>query len=200
MARKCSPVFSWKSYLCISKLVLWPLSFLVFHKILSFLPTSDRQKCLIPSYTMSKLLRLSWIPIWRCLGTAFYFSETTGLFGLAQRCTWGFLSFTSNIILYLFSSLSFCSLSLFSSKICIFAFFALYALFPNEDSTFFFLQVFCSALNRDLPMGAFWGISVSNWYMWHLFNKLCASTFRKREISAECYWSVPSSSWVLAVL
>lgn len=38
-------------------IILWPLYILVFLKILSFLPTADRQKCLFLSYLMSEFFR-----------------------------------------------------------------------------------------------------------------------------------------------
>lgn len=147
------------AYISLKIIILWPSSFLVFHKILSIIPSSDRKMCLILPYLMSALSRLFVIPIWE-------------MYFISQKLAplWSCIEMnlrTSFIpILYysvLFSSLSFCLFVFFSSKITSFAFFTLYALFPNEGGTFFPLQVLCSALNHDLPMHVFWGISVSNW-------------------------------------
>ena len=109
-------------------------------------------------------------------------------------------SFHSYLVLFciLFSCLCFCPFVFFSSKISGCALFALYALFPNEGAAFFSLQVLCSALNHDLPMCVFWGISVSNWYMWHLFNKLWQQ--EEKNTNEESYSNVPPSPGVLAVL
>lgn len=63
------------TYTSLEIIILRPLAFLVFHKILSFPPASERQKCLILSYLMSELFRLFLFPIGRCFGTVFYFPE-----------------------------------------------------------------------------------------------------------------------------
>lgn len=86
-------------------------------------------------------------------------------------------SFTCCIILYLFPFFSFCPFVFSSSKICGFASSLCMLCFLMRVPHFFPLQVLCSAVNHDLPMYIFWGVSVSNWYIRHLFNKLFVGIF-----------------------
>lgn len=184
-------------------ITLWPLYFLIFLKILSFLPTADRQKFLFLSYLMSEFFRLFLIPTWEIFWHCVLFFRYWCLFGLAQRLIWEVLSFISYVILCLFSSFSLCpSLSVFFfwSKMCCFTSFAVYALFPNKSATIFSLRVLCSALNHDLPVCVSWGISVSDCCLWHLFSKLWKYFREEDNTSGKSDVNVPPSPWVPGVL
>lgn len=94
----------------------------------------------------------------------------------------------------------FCPIVLLSSTMCYFTSVVLCALFPNESATVFSLQVLCSARNHDLPTSVSWGISVSNWSMWHLFSKLWQCFWGEDNTSRKSSWNVPPSPWVPGVL
>lgn len=145
---------------------------------------------------MSALSRLFVIPIWEMYFISQKLAPLWSCIEMNLRTSFIPMLYYS----VLFSSLSFCLFVFFSSKITSFAFFTLYALFPNEGSTFFPLQVLCSALNHDLPTHVFWGISVSNWYVWHLFNKLWKYFQEGRNTREKCCLNAPSFLWAPAVL
>ena len=160
------------AYTSLQMVILWPLSFLVSHKIVSFLPASDRKKCLILSYLMNELCRLFLIPIWEMFWHCILFSRNWGPFELHRdefedSCNSYVVLFYIYFHPFLSARLSFLALkyAFLPSLLCTLC-------FLMRVPHFISLQVLCSALNHDLPMCVFWGISVSNWYVWHLFNKL----------------------------
>lgn len=108
----------------------------------------------------------------RSFGTVFHFVEISASFQLHRDESEN--SFHSCLVLSCIYSQPFLSalLSFFALKYAVLPSLLCTLCFLIRVPLFFLLQVLCSALNHDLPIHVFWGISVSNWYMWHLFNKL----------------------------